>query len=245
MHRGPSLTLEVEAHSSAVLCIAGAKNGSMVVTGGRDKDVRTWDLGRKACTGRLEGHENAVLCVAITPDGWRIASGGDSKKGDINGVMKLWELTGDRYQCLYTYKTHEKEVRAVALTKDGFMVASGSKDGSVHVFEVGQGGTRKPAAVTDTPHRGAVRGLDFHPDRDWLVSVSEDGTTRVYNTYTGQTLHVLRGAQDIRGGYLSSVMWAPSGEVGALILLPWFQCNVRDGSETARCPPGTHHHRVR
>jgi len=187
----------------------------MVATGGRDKDIRTWDLYPKpCCSGRLEGHESSVLCLSVSEDGWRIASGGDSKKGDINGVMKLWELTGDRYECSYTYRTHEKEVRAVAITKDGFIVASGSKDGTIHVFKVGQGGVRKPTAVTDPPHKGAVRGLDFHPYfGSWLVSVSEDSTTRVYNSNTGHTIHILRGSPigSPRAPYLSHVVWSPCG----------------------------------
>jgi len=133
---------------------------------------------------RLEGHENAVLCVAVDARGKRIASGeiikrdaylflvtltgpypmhvgGDNKKGDINGVVKVWDQTltltltltligvvkvwdivdaRRGHECIFTYKTHEKEVRAVSLSPDGSYLASGSKDGSIHFFHIGEGG---------------------------------------------------------------------------------------------------------
>lgn len=76
--------------------------------------------------------------MASDGQGKRLASGGDNKKGDINGVVKVWDLLegSSSHTCIFTYKTHEKEVRAVALTQDGSRLASGAKEAILNLIRI-------------------------------------------------------------------------------------------------------------
>jgi WD40 repeat protein len=71
----------------------------------------------------------------------------------VSGYVQVWQREGEGYKCAYTYRTHEKEVRCMALTRDGATVVSGAKDGSMHVFLIGQCGTRKPSTAALQPHK--------------------------------------------------------------------------------------------
>lgn len=53
----PSLVLTVEGHSSAVHALGGSTEGEMLLTGGKDKEIRLWDPYRKRCMERLEGRD--------------------------------------------------------------------------------------------------------------------------------------------------------------------------------------------
>jgi WD40 repeat protein len=57
---------EFAAHSSAVRCAAiGRKSNQVIATGGEDRKVNVWALGKPQPVLRLTGHTSSVECVAF------------------------------------------------------------------------------------------------------------------------------------------------------------------------------------
>jgi WD40 repeat protein len=61
-----------------------------VLSGGKDRTLRLWDVAGGKEVGRLVGHTSAVTCLAASPDGRRALSGGKDK------TVRYWDLDGLR-----------------------------------------------------------------------------------------------------------------------------------------------------
>ena len=118
--------MEFVAHGSAVNCMQiGRKSGTVMVTGGDDKKVNVWAVGKAnaimvsaaLCTAHLtcsptiafsrlqslSGHTSAVECVSFDSNEQTVIA------GSAGGTLKLWDLeqakvartlTGHRSNCV-------------------------------------------------------------------------------------------------------------------------------------------------
>lgn len=101
---------ELTGHVAPVQAIAWAPDGSFLVSGGEDGDLRVWTLkGTAASCLKLTGHVGTIRGLAISPDGKLIISGG------FDNLVRVWDATtGEQRQTLAS-----GEVTGLALTRDG------------------------------------------------------------------------------------------------------------------------------
>jgi len=95
---------EFVAHGSAVNCLQfGRKSGAVMVTGGEDKKVNVWAIGRPNAILSLTGHTSSVECVTFDSNESTVIA------GSAGGTLKLWDLeqakvartlTGHRSNCI-------------------------------------------------------------------------------------------------------------------------------------------------
>jgi WD40 repeat protein len=64
-------------------------DGNYVVTAGRDRSLRMWDVRTGRCLHTLEGHPESVTLVTFTADGRNLVS------ADLRPGIRLWELDFD------------------------------------------------------------------------------------------------------------------------------------------------------
>ena len=74
-------TEEFVAHSSNVTCLQiGRKSGQVLVTGGEDKSVNMWRLGKHTNIMSLPGHTSAISSVAFDPHEEVVVAGSQNIK---------------------------------------------------------------------------------------------------------------------------------------------------------------------
>jgi len=138
-------------HEGAVLAAAVSPDGATLVTGGRDRTVRTWKFPSGEPIRTRSGHTGPVHSVAWSPDGKRFAS------ASFDGTVKLWGVDGRKTETLKDAEGHG--LNSVAFSPDGTtVVAGGGRE--VHVWSLGGPGTHRAFAF----RQGDVYDVAFAPD---------------------------------------------------------------------------------
>jgi hypothetical protein len=134
-------------------------------------------------TGKLlrgaAGVEAGVIGLDISPDGKLIATAG------YDGRVKLWD--GQSAKHLRQFGAATQVFYCLAFSRDGKALAAGDVPWSVSLYNVENGSViwkRKD-------HSGAVRDVTFLNDRR-LLSASIDGSARVWDVKSGESMLVMR-----------------------------------------------------
>ncbi|GAA3445979.1 PD40 domain-containing protein [Planomonospora venezuelensis] len=149
-------------HAGAVSQVLFTPDGRTLVSVGRDRSVRLWDVRGGALLARLTGHDTWMKAAALSPDGRTLATGGE------DGVLVLWDVPGRAR--IAALPGHDRQIREIAFSPDGRTLATASDDHSVMVWDA----ARHVRLRALTGHRAAVRGVAFSPDGRTLASAGDD-----------------------------------------------------------------------
>jgi WD40 repeat protein len=83
-------------HSEGVHSVAYSPDGTRIISGSNDDNIKIWNANTGECIKTIEAHSGDVYSVAYSPDGTKIISGLRDE------TIKIWKAnTG---QCLKTLK---------------------------------------------------------------------------------------------------------------------------------------------
>lgn len=168
-------------HKNAVTCVAPA-GGNRVVSGGKDRTVRLWDVEKGQELSVFTGAApniviekvvvslplNLVVTAGPTPaiHVWDLARGGEPRQleGHTSGVTCLGLVTDD-------------------------LLVSGSRDRTVRLWDVTTGEQRR--LLSD--HLDWVTCIAVNSELGVIASGSCDGTVRVWDLFAGNSIHRLVG----------------------------------------------------
>ncbi|TPX68879.1 hypothetical protein SpCBS45565_g02804 [Spizellomyces sp. 'palustris'] len=166
------------AHNANGTCLRiGPKSGRVMVTGGEDRKVNLWAIGKTAPILSLSGHASAIECVTLDwPEEIVVA-------GSSSGTIKLWDL--EHAKVIRTLAGHKSAARCVEFHPFGEFFASGSSDSSVKIWDV----RRKGCIQTYHGHQNAVNVLRITPDGRWIATGGSDATVKIWDMTAGKLLH--------------------------------------------------------
>ena len=171
-------TEEFVAHSSNVTCLQiGRKSGQVLVTGGEDKSVNMWRLGKHTNIMSLPGHTSAISSVAFDPHEEVVVAGSQG------GSVKIFDLA--EAKVARTLTGHMSGVTCVDFHPFGEFLASGAMDTNLKVWDV----RKKVCIQTYKGHTREVNCVQFSPDGRWVISGGNDGSIKLWDLTAGKLLH--------------------------------------------------------
>jgi WD40 repeat protein len=78
--------LQLSGHTGAVQALIFTPNSQMLISAGRDRTIRLWDMSRGKLESTLTGHAGAILSLALDSEGKLLASGGDEAQ------VRIWDI---------------------------------------------------------------------------------------------------------------------------------------------------------
>jgi WD40 repeat protein len=170
----------------------------VVISGGRDCQVRLWRGDLSSELKALAGHKGSVDVVAVSADGKRIASGSQDR------TARVWDAQTGRE--LAVLGGHADRVSHLAFSPNGKVLATaGGDERCVRLWDVA-GKTETRSAL---PHGGNVHGVAFHRDGRLLaVPPQRDGGVVIWDLVTGQRVDVPQG----QAVWAWAVAFAPDGQ---------------------------------
>ncbi|MCC6462599.1 MAG: WD40 repeat domain-containing protein, partial [Saprospiraceae bacterium] len=160
-----ALKMRFEAHQDAITDIALSPSGDAILTGGRDKLVKLWDMNGNLLH-TLSGHTDLVHAVDFSPNGDRLLSAGR------DNTARLWDREGRELQ---VFRGHENDVYDVQFGPDNASILTASADHTARIWSL-NGQTRR---VLDG-HFEPVRIARFSADGHTVVTGSSDGTVKLW-----------------------------------------------------------------
>lgn len=168
---------EFMAHEAIVNCLAlGHKSGRVLVTGGDDKKVNLWAVGKPNCIMSLSGHATPVECVRFNPTEELVVAGSSA------GAIKIWDL--EAAKMVRTLTGHKAGLRCVDFHPYGDFITSGSLDTSIKLWDI----RCKGCIFTYKGHKQTVNSLKFSPDGQWIASGGEEGLVKLWDLRAGRVL---------------------------------------------------------
>ncbi|KAI9090476.1 WD40-repeat-containing domain protein [Phlyctochytrium arcticum] len=166
------------AHDAATTCLRiGPKSGRVMVTGGEDRKVNLWTIGKTTPILSLGGHATSIECVTLDwPEEIVVA-------GSSAGTIKLWDL--EHAKVIRTLPGHKAAAKCVEFHPFGEFFASGSADSSIKIWDV----RRKGCIQTYHGHHGAITTLRITPDGRWIATGGTDSCVKLWDMTAGKLLH--------------------------------------------------------
>ncbi|KAL6845258.1 hypothetical protein ACP4OV_024753 [Aristida adscensionis] len=171
-------TEEFVAHDADVRSLAiGKKSSRVFITGGDDRKVNLWAIGKQTPLLSLSGHTSSVEAVQFDSAEVLVLA------GSSNGSIKLWDL--EEAKVVRSLTGHRSSCIAVEFHPFGEFFASGSSDTDLKIWDI----KKKGCIHTYKGHRGPIRRIRFSPDGRWVVTGGEDNIVKVWDLTAGKLLH--------------------------------------------------------
>lgn len=182
------------AHSGSVHCARlGEKSGAVLATGGDDKRVNIWKVGKPHAMMSLTGHTSAVECLVFDKQEEVLVV------GCAGGSMQVWNL--EYRKMAGTLPGHRTACNSVEFHPYGEFFASGSSDTNLKIWDL----RRKSCIQTYKGHMGAVTSIRFSPHGRWVATGGQDNMVKLWDLTAGKLMKDL----DLHKGPITSLAFHP------------------------------------
>jgi len=182
------------AHTGRVHCARlGEKSGQVLATGGDDKRVNIWKVGKPHAMMSLAGHSSAVECLVFDKNEEVLVV------GCAGGSMQVWNL--EYRKMAGTLTGHRTACNSVEFHPYGEFFASGSADTNLKIWDL----RRKSCIQTYKGHTNSISSIRFSPHGRWVATGGQDNMVKIWDLTAGKLMRDL----DLHKGPVTSVAFHP------------------------------------
>ncbi|MEA5471283.1 hypothetical protein [Spirulina sp. 06S082] len=166
-----SLLHSLDGHPTTS-AIAISPDGKILVSGGRDKAIKVWDIETGELKRTLQSDSGEIESLAIAPDGKTVVSGSGDR------MVRIWDISSNQAPKMLKGHTNY-DVNQIAISADGKAIVSGSYN-EIKVWNLATGEPKAtfPEQVSTEINIGPFTLGNIIPYFR-LYSISPDGKTAI------------------------------------------------------------------
>ena len=161
-------------HTEWVRCLAASADGALVASGGNDQTIVVWNMSTGSPTLTLREHTHVVESLAFSPVGTEVKL--DEKCSSSSSTT--------------TTTIVEKAGSSISSRAERAYLVSGGRDKTVKLWDAVTG----QCLLTFSDHENWVRSVCFHPSGQYILSVSDDRSMRVFDIAKARCIRTLAEA---------------------------------------------------
>jgi WD40 repeat protein len=167
---------DISDHYKEVDAAAFSPVDGLLASASGDGIINLWQGGTGLLLRRMLGHNLGVGGLDFSRDGHSLASAG------TDGSVRIWNVETGAQQSI-VYVSAEQAASAVAFSADGRRIVAGTGfgDSTLGIWDTSK---IDPIKVF-YGHTGPITDVVYGTVGDQVISASEDGSVRVWNTTTG------------------------------------------------------------
>lgn len=154
---------------------AFSPDGSILATGGYDRQIRLWDVATQKLLQTLSGHNAAVYDLAFHPQGKILAS------ASADRTVKLWRVSsGNR---LDTLSQSLAELRSLAFDPQGKRLIAAGSDNRIRLWQISESAEEgtNPLLESRYAHEAPILRLIWSGDGSTVLSAAEDRRVKAWH----------------------------------------------------------------
>ena len=170
-------------HSDMVYSVATTKNEKWLATAGYDRKAVLWRIESDQPVREYIGHNDAIFECCFDPTGKLLVT------ASADATIKIWRVADGMR--LDTRGEPLKEQYTTTISGDGQHIFAGGEDNRIRKWKlVSQDPNQtNPLEAARFGHESAIQLLRVHPNDKHLVSVSDDGTIKVWDIESMSEVH--------------------------------------------------------
>lgn len=193
------LLKELEVSRGNIEHMRISPDGARVLAVDASGRLQVWDAGSGERIVNQIAHSGAASHGAFSPDGTLLAT------ASWDQTAAVWQ-SSDGELVVRLENGHSDAVNLVEFSPSGNLIATGGFDNRVILWNTESGQIHKTLVHNES--RSIIRDLAFDATGSRIVSVSDDGTVNVWNTYDGSQVTTL-GDHELAA---YAIAWSPDGQ---------------------------------
>ncbi|HEY9825274.1 MAG TPA: NB-ARC domain-containing protein [Stenomitos sp.] len=161
--------MTIPVHIGKVNSVCWSPDGTLLASGGDDKQVFLFSLAHKQVNKILRGHEAVVWSVAFSPDSQLLASGSFDQR------VRLWDVESG--QCIQVLSGHTNALTSIRFHPSLPILVTASSDATVRLWSLATGSCEHILSE----HHNVVMGIAFSSDGQTFATGSYDKTIRIWD----------------------------------------------------------------
>ena len=229
----------LDLHSATVLCVDVSPCGRFIISSGKDKQMRVWDVNGR-CVAVAVGHTESIGSAAFSRKVGRYEVRGKAARNgggafavtaSMDRTLKRWNLPGaaDLTEAAVTagkelsltasvsVRAHDKDINIVSVAPNDSYIATGSQDKTAKLWKSAD----LSLVATLKGHRRGVWDCQFSPFDRVIATGSGDKTVKLWSLSDFSCVRTLQGhvASVLRVRFLSGGLQLVSSGADGLVKL--------------------------
>lgn len=205
--------------------LAVAKDGSLLLTGGMDKNLIVHDRSSNKTLATCKGHTKKITAAAFVSADPEDASALPEvlASASLDNKIRLWTVNPDppvgkkkheAYIAAGVISTHKGEVTGLKVHPTRSLIATTSADGTWALHDVADPAEPKTVLHVSLPASDVqATSLAIHPDGMILAVGASDSSLYVFNATKGALAAELNGHKQNGGGAINSLDFSENGYI--------------------------------